>query len=329
MCEIKPQDILNERKMSTLVRGIATQIWGKFLLLQFVGKCCTLFNRLCAWTHMIPLFTPPTLAGVFLILDFGIKNRPLVLGFWFSLQSRPQGNHSFFHRPKTQDAKPKANLQSNPPYHKSYDMPLSQTVESLSKTNRKRSLRNLLLTNVIVGTLTVAGFYFSLLATSQPVNSADMAEVNRAIDVLATKGFGREVFLLRHTVTYRSTDNWLNRVIFKENAFAATNFPFQMITLYPDFYTKATDDTERAMVLLHEAQHLQGADEQNAYAYVWKNRARLGWTRNIYGWTPTYMDVAGQTRENAPELIVCNLKLSGDCTEDLAAGQSAQSARLR
>jgi len=208
-------------------------------------------------------------------------------------------------------------------------MPLSQTVESLNKTGRTRSLRSLLLTNLIVGVLTVVGFYLSLLATSQPVSSTDMAEVDRAIDVLAAKGFDREVFLLRHTVTYRSTDHWLNRMTFKENAFAATNFPFQMITLYPDFYRKATDDTERAKVLLHEAQHLQGADEQHAYAYVWRNRAQLGWTRNLYGSTPTYMDVAGQTRENVPELFICTLKPGDDCTEDVATRQNPQTAQLR
>jgi hypothetical protein len=206
---------------------------------------------------------------------------------------------------------------------------MSQTVESLGKTGRTRTMRSLLFTNLMIGALTVVGFYLSLLATSQPVSNSDMAAVDRAVDVLAAKGFDREVFLLRHTVSYRSTDNWLNRVIFKENAFAATNFPFQMITLYPDFYHKATDDTERAMVLLHEAQHLQGADEQHAYAYVWKNRSRLGWTHASYGLTPTYLDVAGQTRENAPELFVCTLKAWNDCTEELTTGRSGQTARLR
>jgi len=280
---------------------------------------------------MIPLFTPPKLAGVFSILDFssGIGGRSLVLGFRPSIQSTSLGNKSFVQRPKPKNEKSKTDHKSAIRIPKHNPMPLSQTVESLSKTSRRRSWRSLLITNMIVGALTVVGFYFSLLATSQPVSSADMETVNRAIDVLAAKGFDREVFLLRHTATYRSTDHWLNRIIFKENAFAATNFPFQMITLYPDFYRKANDDTERAMVLLHEAQHLQGADEQHAYAYVWKNRAKLGWTRELYASTPTYLDVAGQTRENAPELFVCTLKLEGDCTEDIATGQKTQTASLR
>lgn len=300
----------------------------KSITLQFVVKCCTVLNRLCAWTHMIPLLTPPKLAGVFFISDFGFGSRSLALGLRPSIQVTSQSNESLFQRPKPKNQKRIVNLQSAFRDPRS-NMPLSQTVESLSKTGRGRSWRNLLITNLIVGALTVAGFYFSLLATSQPVSSTDMEAVNRAIDVLAAKGFDREVFLLRHTVTYRSTDHWLNRIIFKENAFAATNFPFQMITLYPDFYHKANDDTERAMVLLHEAQHLQGADEQHAYAYVWKNRAKLGWTGESYGSTPTYMDVAGQTRENAPELFVCTLKPESDCTEEIATGQKPQTASLR
>jgi hypothetical protein len=113
-------------------------------------------------------------------------------------------------------------------------------------------------------------------------------------------------------------------MIFKENAYAATNFPFQMITLYPDFYHKAKDDTERAMILLHEAQHLQGADEQEAYAYVWKNRTRLGWTQITYGGTPTYIDVAGLTRENAPALFTCTQKVWNDCTENLQVAENGK-----
>lgn len=274
---------------------------------------------------MIPLFTPPRLVGVFSILDFRFGIADLNRNKVIEQDSRSDTtNHIGAQKRSLQKNPQSATL--NP---QSRHMSLSQTVESLSKTGRSRSWRSLLITNLIIAALTVIGFYFSLLATSQPVSSTDMETVNRAIDVLAAKGFDREVFLLRHTVTYRSTDHWLNRVIFKENAFAATNFPFQMITLYPDFYRKANDDTERAMVLLHEAQHLQGADEQHAYAYVWKNRAKLGWTGQLYGSTPTYMDVSGLTRENAPELFVCTLKPDSDCTEDLLTGQKPQTARLR
>src|SRR5262249_45113256 len=150
--------------------------------------------------------------------------------------------------------------------------------------------------------LTLFAFYLSLIATSTPVEPRDMTKVRQAIDLLDEKGFKREAFLLRHTVTFRSRDNWLNSMTEKENAFAATNFPFQIVTLYPDFYFKATDDTERAMILLHEAQHLQGKDEAGAYSYVWMHREQLGWTQISHGTTPSYITIQQLTRENAPEL---------------------------
>lgn len=182
---------------------------------------------------------------------------------------------------------------------------------------RGRSIAGLAATSGLAVLLSISFFYFSLLATSAPVSRQDNETIDRAISVLAQKGFDREAFLLKHTATFRSTDHWLNRLIFRENAYAATNFPFQIITVYPDFYTKTIDDTERAMVLLHEAQHLQRADEHEAYAYVWSNRARLGWTQIPYGTTESYITIAQQTRENAPELFSCTAKVWNDCTEIL------------
>jgi hypothetical protein len=161
--------------------------------------------------------------------------------------------------------------------------------------------------------------YLSLIATSVPVSSKERAAIDRAIDVLYARGFTRDAFLLRHAATFRTGDNWINDLDRKENAYAATNFPFGIITLYPDFYTKAEDDTERAMVLLHEARHMQGADERQAYAYVWQNRARLGWTTLTHGSTPTYITIDQQTRENVPELFTCSANLWSDCTEPMLA----------
>jgi len=169
------------------------------------------------------------------------------------------------------------------------------------------------------GFLALLVFYLSLVTTSAPVGAENMESIERAIAVLETKGFDREVFLLRNVATFRSSDNWLNGLNPEENAFAATNFPFEIITVYPDFYTKTTDDTERAMILLHEAQHLQNADEQQAYTRVWRERERIGWTALSHGTTPTYITVELLTRENAPELFECNSRLWRDCTEKLRA----------
>jgi hypothetical protein len=157
-------------------------------------------------------------------------------------------------------------------------------------------------------------FHSSLLVTSQPLRAEEIETVGRAIDLLDAKGFGKEALLLRRVTVFRNSDNWLNALTEKENAFAATNFPFNVVTLYPDFFTKAVDDTERAMILLHEARHMQGADERDAYGYVWRNREKLGWTILSHGTTESYITIEILTREAAPELFACADRLWNDCT---------------
>lgn len=163
--------------------------------------------------------------------------------------------------------------------------------------------------------LAVVAFYLSLLSTSLPPSSADQQRIDSAVQLLADRGFSEEVYLLKGTTTFRATDHWLNAFVEKENAYASTNFPFQIVTLYPDFYSKAVDDTERAMILLHEARHLMGEDENEAYAYVWRHRKQLGWTLLSHGTTESYITIEQQTRENAPELFNCPEKPWEDCTE--------------
>ena len=162
-------------------------------------------------------------------------------------------------------------------------------------------------------------FHSSLLVTSQPLRAEEAAQVERAIDLLDAKGFSHEAFLLRRLTIFRNSDNWLNQMTDKENAFAATNFPLNIVTLYPDFFIKAKDDTERAMILLHEVQHMQGADEHEAYGFAWRNRHRLGWTILTHGTTESYVTIELLTREIAPEIFTCKDKIWNDCTETLPA----------
>lgn len=170
-------------------------------------------------------------------------------------------------------------------------------------------------THAASAVLAVIAFYLSLISTSLPPQPHEKAAVNRAITILAEKGFSDEVFLLKGTTTFRATDHWFNSFVEKENAYASTNFPFQIVTLYTDFYNKAVDDTERAMILLHEARHLMGENENEAYAYVWRNRKTLGWTLRTHGAGETYVSIEQQTREMAPELFNCPNKPWEDCTE--------------
>lgn len=167
-----------------------------------------------------------------------------------------------------------------------------------------------------IGSIVLAfiAFYLSLVATSVPPTKAERVQIKKAIDILAAKGFDDEVFVLRRTATFRATDHWLNRFVDKENAYASTNLPFQIVTVYGDFFYKTADDTERAMVLLHEARHLLGEDEHEAYAYVWRNRQRLGWTMEQYGTGEVYDMIEQQTLDNAPELFNCPDKPWEDCT---------------
>ena len=160
----------------------------------------------------------------------------------------------------------------------------------------------------------ILGFYLSLIFTSSPLAPADSVKINQAISILEEKGFSKEVFYLRYLTRYRSNDNWLNASTRDENAYAATNFPFELITIYPEFFTVPQDDTERAMILLHEAQHLRGADEKTAYEFVWRNRQRLGWTKETHGYSKVFLNVKKQTKEFAPNLFQCDWNMENDCT---------------
>ena len=161
----------------------------------------------------------------------------------------------------------------------------------------------------------ICGFYLSLIFTSKSLSYDEKGTVYRAAAVLEEKGFSKEAFLLDHLTAFRANDNWLNASVQKENAYAATNFPFEIMTVYPDFFKYPVDDTERAAILLHEAQHMKGSDEKEAYEFVWKNRKKLGWTKENYGGSIIWQNVRRQTREYAPHLFVCNLNEFGDCTE--------------
>ncbi len=170
-------------------------------------------------------------------------------------------------------------------------------------------------THAASAVLAVIAFYLSLVSTSLPPTNYERQQIDSAIQLLANRGFSDEVFLLKGTTTFRATDHWLNSFVDKENAYASTNFPFQIVTVYPDFYSKAVDDTERAMVLMHEARHLMGENENEAYAYVWRHRKQLGWSMKTHGATESYITIEQQTREMAPELFNCPEKPWEDCTE--------------
>ena len=168
---------------------------------------------------------------------------------------------------------------------------------------------------VFAAIFSLAGFYVSLIVSAKPLSASQNEVVQRAISVLVQKGFDREAELLRKFTVFRSSDNWLNSSIEKENAYAATNYPFEIMTLYPDFFQFPVDDVERAAILLHESKHLQGVGEKEAYEFVWKNREQLGWTASTYRRSVIWQNVRKQTREYSPNLFICEFNEYSDCTE--------------
>jgi len=157
-------------------------------------------------------------------------------------------------------------------------------------------------------------FYSSMILSATPLSASEREQVDSSIKLLERRGFINEAYLLRDLATFRSNDNWLNASVSKENAFAATNYPFAIITLYPDFFIYTRDEVERAAILLHEARHLKGYGEEDAYEFVWRNRKYLGWTEEGYSDSAVWQSIRRQTKDYAPNLFVCDFNPYGDCT---------------
>ena len=203
------------------------------------------------------------------------------------------------------------------------NIPGSQVCErcgkSLGAVKKGHSLRRLIfksLTRILILTLVLLFLgYTSLITSSDPMLPGQEKEVRKAIEVIERKGFGKEAFVLGHLVRYRSTDNWWNRHNGHESAYAATNFPFEVVTLYPQFFADSLDEVERAAILLHESYHLFGYGEPGAFAGAWKDRSQLGWTREHYNLTPVWINVKESTLRWAPQLFTCGEDGKSDCTE--------------
>ncbi len=196
------------------------------------------------------------------------------------------------------------------------DAELSRVIHA-SSPKRTLAGRLLIRSGAVAITIVVitVGFYLSLLVSADRLSPQQKETVRNAISILREKNFDSEVTILSTFTAYRGSDNWLNASVAKENAYAATNFPFEIMTLYPDFFTYPIDDVEKAAILLHEARHLMGEGEKEAYEYVWKNRERLGWTEDKYALSSVWINVRHQTREHVPEMFVCSQNPAHDCTE--------------
>ena len=187
-----------------------------------------------------------------------------------------------------------------------------RTAVAAAPSSEPSALRRL---GVIAGTVAVVlvAWWASLFATSEGLDADQQVIVYRAVDLLEEKGFSKEVFALRNAARFRSTDNWWNLYNEHYQAYAATNFPFEIVTIYPWFFDLPKDDVERAVILLHEAQHLMGADEETALRRVWALKHRLDWTAEIYGHSKVWKNTREWTQTSAPDLFTCK-DVEIDCT---------------
>jgi hypothetical protein len=158
-------------------------------------------------------------------------------------------------------------------------------------------------------------WYFSLRITSNGPDFDQRQSIAKAIAVLDSKGFSREAFILNNLVCFRTTDNWWNINSGHHEAYAATNFPFEIVTLYPEFFEVPKDDTERAAILLHEAQHLMGSGEVAALETTWNEKQKLGWTFALYSETKVWENTRELTLANIPTLFTCGPDQHVDCVQ--------------
>lgn len=180
-------------------------------------------------------------------------------------------------------------------------------------TVKKRGLLKRLTWILGVTLIILVIWYASLLMSSDGLQPDQREKVEKAIAVLQQQGFKREVFILKRLTVFRRTDNWWNRYIGHRDAYAATNFPFELLTLYPDFFNLPVDDTERAAVLLHEACHLMGDGEDAALQSSWRNKRRIGWTADAYQKTRVWDATEKLTRARSPYMFQCGSDSQSDC----------------
>ena len=178
---------------------------------------------------------------------------------------------------------------------------------------KKRSLLKRLLWIVSATAILLMIFYASLLFSADKPNPNQLGQIQSAIDLLRMRGFSREAFVLNHVASFRTTDNWLNAYVGHHDAYAATNFPFEVVTLYPEFFEAPVDDCERAAVLLHEARHLFGDGEDAALENTWKSKRQLGWTTEKYKQTRVWDATMRLTKAQFPYMFQCGGDGETDC----------------
>jgi hypothetical protein len=163
--------------------------------------------------------------------------------------------------------------------------------------------------------IVVTTLYLSLLLTSDPLTPEERALVADAIALLERRGFERQARPLRLVVSFRRTDNWWNAYVGHDTAYASTNFPFGVVTLYPAFFRYPAGDVERAAILLHESYHVFGEREEVILQRVWLQKQQLGWTGDVYGDSRVWKNTREWTEAAVPTLFGCGRDGRSDCLD--------------
>jgi hypothetical protein len=190
------------------------------------------------------------------------------------------------------------------PYHAELPPP--------AKPKKRPFVKRVIWIATTTGILLIA-FYTSLLLSSDGLTADQREKVQKAIALLNERGLSREAFVLNRLASFRSSDNWLNAYVGHRDAYAATNFPFEIVTLYPEFFEVPADDCERAAVLLHEARHMFGEGEDAALENTWKSKRQLGWTIDKYGGTRVWDATMRLTKARFPYMFQCGGDGQTDC----------------
>jgi len=187
------------------------------------------------------------------------------------------------------------------------------TAEPADVVPKKRGFLKRLVWVLATTLILLVIWYASLLISSDGLQPDQREKVQRAIAVLQQQDFNREAFILKHLAVFRSTDSWWNTYVGHRDAYAATNFPFEVVTLYPEFFDIPVDDKERAAVLLHESCHLMGSGEEAALGATWRNKRQLGWTLDRYKQTRLWNATELLTKAQFPYMFQCGPDGQSDC----------------
>lgn len=191
--------------------------------------------------------------------------------------------------------------------------PGAQTATTPTVSTKKRGFLKRVTWVLGATSISLLIWYASLVISSDGLEPDQRDKVQRAIAVISQQGFSREAFLLKHLTVFRRTDNWWNNYLGHRDAYAATNFPFEIVTLYPEYFDVPVDDRERAVVLLHEARHLMGDGEDAALDFTWRHKQQLGWTADKYRQTRVWDATERLTKAELSFMFQCGLNGKSDC----------------